>query len=45
VRGSREADEAALTAARESFVATLTRTIRENPTQWYLFTRFWADVA
>ena len=43
VRGSRESDDAALAAAMESFVVTLERTIRKNPTQWYLFTRFWED--
>ncbi len=43
VRGAREADEAALAAAMKTFVATLSRTIRQNPTQWYLFTRFWED--
>jgi KDO2-lipid IV(A) lauroyltransferase len=43
IRGSREADESALAAAMERFVGTLTRTIRENPTQWYLFTPFWED--
>jgi lauroyl/myristoyl acyltransferase len=34
-------EDAALTAAMEIFVAVLSRTIRENPTQWYSFTRFW----
>ena len=34
-------EEAALTEAMEKFVAILSRTIRENATQWYHFTRFW----
>ncbi len=35
--------EAALTAALALFVATMERTIRANPVQWYQFTRFWND--
>lgn len=38
--GSEEEKESEQKAAMEKFVAILTRTIRENPTQWYLFTRF-----
>ena len=42
--GSRsEPDEAELSAAMERWVAILSRVIRENPTQWYLFTRFWEN--
>lgn len=36
--------DAAVTAALARFVASLERTIRAYPTQWYLFTRFWEDV-
>jgi len=32
-----------LRTAMETFVGVMARTIRENPTQWYLFTRFWED--
>jgi KDO2-lipid IV(A) lauroyltransferase len=38
-----EEGEAAVMAALEHFVATVERTIREYPAQWYLFTRFWDD--
>jgi KDO2-lipid IV(A) lauroyltransferase len=41
VRG--EDGESAVVSALEHFVATLERTIRSYPTQWYLFTRFWED--
>ena len=40
-RGTEAEKERALTLAMEEFVSILTRTIRENPTQWYLFTRFY----
>ncbi|MGE5346805.1 MAG: lysophospholipid acyltransferase family protein [Acidithiobacillales bacterium] len=44
--GSRtEPDEAALQDAMERWVSILSRVIRENPTQWYLFRRFWEDDA
>lgn len=36
-----EAKEAALRKAMGLFVAVMERTIRENPTQWYVFRRFW----
>jgi len=40
--GSRsEADDASLHAAMTCWVDVLSRVIRRNPTQWYLFTRFW----
>jgi lauroyl/myristoyl acyltransferase len=40
--GSRtEPDETELVGSMERWVAILSRVIRENPTQWYLFTRFW----
>lgn len=40
--GSRsEPDEPELAAAMERWVTILSRVIRENPEQWYLFTRFW----
>jgi KDO2-lipid IV(A) lauroyltransferase len=40
--GSRsQPDEGALEAALAHWVGVLSRVIRENPTQWYLFTRFW----
>jgi len=40
--GSRsEPDDGELTSAMERWVAILTGVIRENPEQWYLFTRFW----
>ncbi len=40
--GSRsEPDEGELEAALAHWVSVLSRVIRENPTQWYLFTRFW----
>lgn len=38
-----EPDEAALQDAMERWVSILSRVIRENPTQWYLFARFWED--
>jgi lauroyl/myristoyl acyltransferase len=38
-----EEGEAAVIAALAHFIATMERTIREYPTQWYLFTRFWDD--
>jgi lauroyl/myristoyl acyltransferase len=43
VANPRDPDEKdqALTAAMGCFVSVMERTIRENPTQWYLFTRFW----
>jgi lauroyl/myristoyl acyltransferase len=37
--------EAAVTAALERFVASMERTIRAYPTQWYQFTSFWNDAA
>lgn len=37
--------EAAVTAALARFVASMERTIRAHPAQWYLFTRFWDDAA
>ena len=37
--------EAAVTAALSRFVASMERTIRAYPAQWYLFTRFWDDAA
>jgi lauroyl/myristoyl acyltransferase len=37
--------EAAVTAALARFVASMERTIRAYPAQWYLFTRFWDDAA
>ncbi len=37
--------EAAVTAALARFVASMERTIRAYPAQWYLFTRFWNDAA
>ena len=40
-----EEGEAAVTAALARFVASMERTIRAYPTQWYLFTRFWDDDA
>ncbi|MEO6326901.1 MAG: lysophospholipid acyltransferase family protein [Thermoanaerobaculia bacterium] len=40
--GTEAEKEAALTAAMQHFVAILTRTIRQDPTQWYLFTRFFS---
>ncbi len=43
-RARGEEGEAAVTAALQHFVATMERTIREYPAQWYLFTRFWEDV-
>ncbi len=44
--GSRtEPDETALEEAMERWVSILSRVIGENPTQWYLFTRFWEDDA
>ena len=40
--GSRtEPDERELSSAMERWVAILSRVIRENPGQWYLFSRFW----
>ena len=36
-----EEGEAAVTAALARFVASMERTIRAYPAQWYLFTRFW----
>ncbi len=40
--GSRtDPDEGALSSAMERWVVLLARVIRENPEQWYLFTRFW----
>jgi predicted LPLAT superfamily acyltransferase len=36
----REGDAAAVDALAH-FVASMERTIREYPSQWYLFTRFW----
>ena len=42
--GSRsEPDETELSDAMERWVAILSLVIRENPTQWYLFTRFWEN--
>lgn len=42
--GSRtEPDEVALQEGLRCWVSILSRVIRENPTQWYLFTRFWED--
>jgi lauroyl/myristoyl acyltransferase len=35
--------DAAVAAALACFVASLERTIRAYPSQWYLFTRFWED--
>jgi KDO2-lipid IV(A) lauroyltransferase len=35
--------ESAVVSALAHFVATMERTIRAYPTQWYLFTRFWGD--
>jgi lauroyl/myristoyl acyltransferase len=44
--GSRtEPDAGALEDAMERWVSILTRVIRENPTQWYLFRRFWENEA
>jgi len=40
-----EDGEAAVTAALARFVASMERTIRAHPDQWYLFTRFWDDAA
>lgn len=40
-----EEGEAAVTAALARFVASMERTIRAYPAQWYLFTRFWDDAA
>ena len=40
-----EEGEAAVTAALALFVASMERTIRANPAQWYQFTRFWNDGA
>jgi lauroyl/myristoyl acyltransferase len=37
--------EAAVVAALSSFVASMERTIRAYPSQWYLFTRFWEEAA
>ena len=43
-RGSRsEPDERELEAALARWVGLLSRVIREHPTQWYLFTRFWEE--
>ncbi len=36
-----EQGDAAVVAALASFVASMERTIRAYPSQWYLFTRFW----
>lgn len=41
--GRGEEGESAVVDALERFVATMERTIREYPAQWYLFTRFWDD--
>jgi KDO2-lipid IV(A) lauroyltransferase len=42
--GSRtEPDETELSTAMVRWVAILSRVIHENPTQWYLFKRFWED--
>jgi lauroyl/myristoyl acyltransferase len=42
--GSRsEPDARELSSAMERWVALLARVIRENPAQWFLFTRFWAE--
>jgi lauroyl/myristoyl acyltransferase len=42
--GSRtEPETEALDAAMRRWVALLSRVIRENPTQWYLFTPFWEE--
>ncbi len=42
--GSRsEPEEGELEAALARWVELLARVIRENPTQWYLFTRFWEE--
>ena len=40
-----EEGEAAVTAALARFVASMERTIRAYPAQWYVFTRFWDDTA
>jgi lauroyl/myristoyl acyltransferase len=40
-----EEGAAAVTAALGRFIASMERTIRAYPAQWYLFTRFWDDVA
>lgn len=40
-----EEGDAAVVAALASFVASMERTIREYPSQWYLFTRFWEAAA
>ena len=40
-----EEGEAAVAAALTLFVASMERTIRAYPSQWYLFTRFWEAVA
>jgi Kdo2-lipid IVA lauroyltransferase/acyltransferase len=40
-----EEGEAAVTAALARFVASMERTIRAYPAQWYLFTRFWGHDA
>lgn len=36
-----EEGDAAVVDALASFVASMERTIRAYPSQWYLFTRFW----
>ena len=40
-----EEGEAAVTAALARFVASMERTIRAYPAQWYVFTCFWDDTA
>jgi KDO2-lipid IV(A) lauroyltransferase len=40
-----EEGEAAVTAALARFVASMERTIRAYPAQWYQFRRFWGDDA
>jgi lauroyl/myristoyl acyltransferase len=40
-----EEGEAAVVAALALFVASMERTIRAYPSQWYLFTRFWEEAA
>ncbi len=40
-----EEGDAAVVAALARFVASMERTIRAYPSQWYVFTRFWEDAA
>ena len=44
-RAGRRGATTAVVAALATFVASMERTIREYPTQWYLFTRFWEPAA